>query len=1152
LLDSEFVNKLLAAFKEIDEEIDKGGGEFDYRYSFADHILKDVLGWTRKMGEGHFRVEKERKDIVCFDDGTPPFPVIIIETKRPSETLTLSHIEQLENYLKELGSAKYGILTNGRKLVLYGYSLKREMYKISEFNIDEIVEKESYEFSKDELKGILELKRLTRDRYVKLGDVEYFKNYYQETPLRYHKGLEGLGYDLFISSLKQSLEELTDVLMGLFDAYYKREDYSGDFLRRSFADWESWRAFSGTTGESKKIFCRETAYILLNRILFARICEDKGISTPKISGKGLAGFLGRHESIKNPYLEALEDAYRSVERHYSHFYQLGIFDWWKLDKEKKFLLKSDEKEEQEKLENDLNYAIGNTLKRLNRFNFKIVDRDILGHVYEDYLPKEERKRLGEFYTPIEVVKYILDAVGYTPRKEIRGKCILDPACGSGTFLVEAVNRLIERYHKKLGKDVPELSPEESRTILENIREHIYGLDINPFACHIAEINFLFHIIDLYNNVKRKYPDYVLERFNIYCTDSLRLLGTKETTQMSLEDLTKINGRAKSFVQEKDEADKVKTMKFDFVVGNPPYVRVQRLSKEQKDYYNKNYQTPQANYDIYLLFIERGTKWVKENGELSYICSNQFMLTNYGQKLRKYLLTNFSITQIIDFRDSGVFKDATNYPCIFVAKRVDNTKKTSKNLIKCIRVRKPIENILEDVSRHVANEKYSCAYYDVFEYPQTILDESIWILSPKSEKGILNKIHKATEVCLGDVAKNIFVGTQTSKDEVYYVYVVRELKNNLVKIKPQKVEEEYVIERDILKPLLKGENIHKWQINWGKIWLVFPYKKEDKTSLLTEEELRSNYPYAWDYFLKHRDVLEGREGGRMVGKKDWYGYIYPKNHDKLEQTKIISGFLSTKNKFAFDQTGHFYTTAAGGDSITLKEGYDSFKDCLFFLGLLNSKVLEFCLKHISPVHSGGFYLYSRQYLEQLPIKLSKTKKEKKNTKEITQKVDKILDLMKQVNEIEGRLSDFPDSYVREDQKASTLVNIMEDQKLSKDVYRISSLKIEPIKDLEGKTLYKLFLTKKDYIAFDDEGSAEFLRLMLEKKEKVAKTDLLRLSVPSKEDMSKRMKEYHKDIDRIKDIKNSVSDLEKEIDDAVYELYGLKKSDKEVVESFLEKF
>ena len=209
------------------------------------------------------------------------------------------------------------------------------------------------------------------------------------------------------------------------------------------------------------------------------------------------------------------------------------------------------------------------LKRFNHFDFKTVDSDILGHVYEDYLPKEERKKLGEYYTPLEVVRYILDAVGYTLGEEIEGKKILDPSCGSGTFLVEALRRVIQRFLAKFHKSsAHKLEPEEASMILESMRANIYGLDLNIFACHIAEMNLFFQTIDLYGAVKSKYKEEVFKGFNVFHTDSL-MHTNSELTDFS-------NARVKPFLNDLRKIAGIKKSKFDFVVGNPPYVRKEKI------------------------------------------------------------------------------------------------------------------------------------------------------------------------------------------------------------------------------------------------------------------------------------------------------------------------------------------------------------------------------------------------------------------------------------------------------------------------------------------------------------------------------------------------------------------------------------------------
>jgi len=498
--ETEFVSKVLEAFSKIKGEIDEKGGEFDFRYALVDYLFRDVLGWSRKAGGGHFKIERERKDILFYDDSDPPLPVLIVETVNPKEE-SASHISKLEGYLLEMGRVRYGILTNGHDFSVYEYERDKKGERVNkklELDIDEIVHKGVANLTDEERRRILLLRIFVKDRFVSFNDVEYFTAYRNDIPLNYKRG-----YDFFIEGLRKSLGELNEVFTQFFDAYIKRSHISGERVHEAFENWNKTRV--GGETEPRETFCKETAYILLNRMLFARICEDKGFMQKRISGKFIANFIEMHKALKMPYLKALEDAFDFAEEEYERIYQVGIFDWWKVDKADKYTFGEDEKREQGNLEKELDYAIGSVLKRFNHFDFKTVDSDILGHVYEDYLPKVERKKLGEYYTPLEVVRYILDAVGYTSAEKIEGKRILDPACGSGTFLVEATRRLIERFLKKSHKSsVARFEPEEASAILNEVRESIYGLDINIFACHIAEMNLFFQTIDLYGAVKSKY------------------------------------------------------------------------------------------------------------------------------------------------------------------------------------------------------------------------------------------------------------------------------------------------------------------------------------------------------------------------------------------------------------------------------------------------------------------------------------------------------------------------------------------------------------------------------------------------------------------------------------------------------------------------
>ena len=1133
----EFISNILEAFGKIKAEIDKKGGEFDFRYSLADYLLKEVLGWTRDEGKGHFKIERERKDVICYDDSAPPLPVLIVETVSPNEE-SASHIGKLEGYLKEIGRVRYGILTNGRNLSVYEYERDKKGERIKkrlELNVDEIVHKDIADLTDEEKRDIFQLRIFVKDRFVKFGDVDYFKTYRNDIPLNYK-----LGYDLFIEGLRKSLEELNGVFTQFFGAYEKKAHISEKRLREAFENWKQTRV--GGEAEPKETFCKETAYILLNRILFTRICEDKGYIPRKISREALAVFYEDHRGLPTPYLKALEDAFEIAEREYERIYQVKIFDWWRMEKAEKYTLNGEEKNKQEDLERELNYTIRNVLKRFTHFDFKTVNSDILGHVYEDYLSKEERKKLGEYYTPPEVVRYILDSVGYTPEEDIEGKKLLDPACGSGTFLVEATKRLVGRYLSKIHKRwAIGLAPEEASMVLESIRDSIYGLDINVFACHIAEMNLFFQTIDLYENIKTKYPEETFKGFNVFCTDSLL------PAERKLEDF--IDARVKPFLNDQKRIAGIKDMKFDFVIGNPPYVRVQRLEKEQKEHYERYYQTPKANYDIYIIFIERGVKWLENNGKLGYITSDQYALTNYGEKLRKFIAENYKIEQFIDFADTGVFRDVTNYPSIIVIKKTDSEKDIKSNFVKCVRVRQPRDDLLKDIQRNFYKKEYFNEYYDLFEFPQADLSD-IWNFMPQKEERVFKKIEENADCKFKEICERIFQGLVSSADAVYLVKLIEKINGTFAKIKPIKSEQEYVIENEILKPLLKGEDVRRWNIVWKDLWVLFPYKIVSGDAILySEDEMKSDFPKTWQYFLDHEKVLKGREGGKLKNKKDWYAYGRKQNLHRFEQKKILVQVLANRNSFTLDRDGIYYFMGAGGSNaygILLIDEYDTAEDYLYFLGLLNSSVLEFYIKEISPLYSGKYYIYNRQYLEKLPIKIPRTAEKEDIDCEVVSMVERILKLHKELRKLGDRISGFSDSYITG--KLYPLLNVMEGQELSRESYSSSRLRIE-VEDVEGKTIYKILLVKKDYIAFKAESSARFLLEVLKRKKRIIKNDLLRMQVPSDTDAERIMREYEDDLERIEGLKREIADLDKSIDEQVYELYGLDEGDRKVIESYI---
>ncbi|MFQ6063292.1 MAG: class I SAM-dependent DNA methyltransferase, partial [Methanosarcinales archaeon] len=519
-----------------------------------------------------------------------------------------------------------------------------------------------------------------------------------------------------------------------------------------------------------------------------------------------------------------------------------------------------------------NFGIANAkvIFAILTFSFKEIIGDVLGDLYQKYFDAEVRKALGEFYTPLEVVEYILDNIGYI--HNITNKRLLDPSCGSGTFLVESLKRYIADVEPYANKNGWAYTLDE----LCN-KPKIIGFDINPFACLIAQIRFMIELIPYYKKAitEETIKPFTLKRLPIFRTDSL-IDERKISNQQSLSiiakngklviklpipsptlseefiikiemplwetvrantdilnydeyfsalqaifDVVKKSARLELYELHKEDLKNslkeylgtfddialinlvdfffdyakeiLKTLKdlkykfgdgrliksiedviiasilknyitYDFVVGNPPYVRIERLSENQREYYRKIYVSASGRFDLYSLFIERGMDWLKEDGKIGVITSNKFIKRGYGKALRKLILQECKIEQYVDLTPAKIFMDATNDPCILVMKK--GLKGGSH--LKFVKVKKEKDNLLDHIKQHITDKEYSDEYIDLFEGNQSLLDANPWKIVSTSENTLLNKIKENANYLLEDVCENISEGITPSRNDIFII------------------------------------------------------------------------------------------------------------------------------------------------------------------------------------------------------------------------------------------------------------------------------------------------------------------------------------------------------------------------------------------------
>ena len=679
----------------------------------------------------------------------------------------------------------------------------------------------------------------------------------------------------------------------------------------------------------------ESVQRILDRLIFIRNAEDRELEENQLQS-----------NVRQWYSRGKGHLLKEISRIYKEYddkYNSKLFAHHLCDD-----LYIDNEALQEVIEG-LNHSKDNSY----RYDFSVIESDVLGNIYEQYLgnilkstpkgakleeSKTHKKEQGIYYTPSYIVDYIVkNTVGeyirtHTP-EEIKKVRILDPACGSGSFLIRAYKEL-ENYWKQ-NSDFAQLtldSEEFYSKKVEILKNNIFGVDLDPKAVEIAQLNLLLQISEK--------------------AEKLPLLQNNIKVGNSLIDDPSVSDKA--FKWEEEFPEIMKEGGFDIIIGNPPYVRIQNLKDSEIEYFNDNFKSAFKNYDIYVLFVEKSLKLLRPNGDLGFIIPSKFVNSDYGLGLRNLISETKTLRKFVDFKDFQIFGDATNYTCLLFLRNSKNEEFTY--------------SYPKDKESFSLQEVSNKDIFQEYRLPIPVLNEP-WILS-NNKVSILMKRLKEIGQTLGEISENIFQGLTTSADSIYFVKLISETKE-IATIMNLSDNHEFIIEKQILKKLLKGKDIQKWSVEWKGFYVIYPYLvKNGIASLITLSEIKKNYPLAYEYFKNYETQLKLRENNRLNNDENWHQYIYRKNLEKFEQPKIITQVLASSNTFALDSKGEFYFVGggnAGGYGIILK---DEYKDYYFYiLALLNSKVLEFYLRNISTPFRGGYFSYGKRFTEQLPIKFA---------------------------------------------------------------------------------------------------------------------------------------------------------------------------------------
>ena len=721
----------------------------------------------------------------------------------------------------------------------------------------------------------------------------------------------------------------------------------GDLL--SIREWLS-KEIKSKKNYLEKEKIDEIVQILIDRIIFIRAVEDRDKEEKDFLLKVADDVkLQRVRYQLFPYL--LEKFKEFNKKYDSALFEEGI-----LEKEGVF---SDEV--LYKVIRGLYFGTEDTHR--DRYMFDQIPGDLLGSIYEQYLGvvlketekrvkfeagKGKRKSMGIYYTPSYIVDYIVkNTVGeYIKDKtidEILDVKILDPACGSGSFLVRAfeeVCRIIEdklkkgEFAKKWSgfKDYKNrLALHQKITILTNC---IYGVDLDEKAVELARLNLLLKLLE------DEGPD----------TKKLLLphLDNFKWGNSLIDDLT-VSDRA--FNWKAQFPDVFKNGGFDVVIGNPPYFNLQTIEdNKQSNYFEKNYKSYRGKADILYMFIEKINLLLRKDCFLGLIVANYFLKSHYADNLREFIIQNYEIEHIIDFGSVKIFGDANVDTCVLIFKKSNNKNKNF--LYGLLFEEQSISNFL---NQSLNNKPFNQLNYKFLLVNQEEKNGSPWLFEKKSTLDTL----KLSEIC------NIGKGAATGKDDIFVI--------------DKKLVQKLKLENELIDFVVEDSSISRYN-----------YKLSDKILIKTKRGTDiSKYSKIKKYLESHKQKLQKRYAVQQEGLK-WYE-IVRYNEDlfgeKIEE-QIYAYYRSTHNKFAYSDKR--FVTLTTTFVLTSKEPHKLGLKCL--IGILNSKFIEnYSRKNAKKM--GDCFEYSSNFIGSIPIKLPTPKQEKK----ITELVNKMLELQKKYHD-----------------------------------------------------------------------------------------------------------------------------------------------------------
>lgn len=844
----------------------KGYNEHSCRDDFINPLLS-ILGWDvgnlkgiapqyREVIAENYSSESERPDYTLVVGGTPLF---FVEAKKPSVNI----IEDSEPSLQ------------ARK---YGWNAKHNIAVLTNFE-DLVIFDTSFMPTNSDTPNTARYRRYSHEDYVDKFEEIYALLSRESAYNGYFSELVNTEFQS-ISSGKERVDEV--------------------FLNQ-INEWRLSLATSLLSKSSKyknQELLNDAVQDFINQIVFLRVCEDKNLPV----------YHKLSELDKSDVLDSMIELLKKADRKYNS----GLFS-------QTSAISDLDDDSVIQVIQDLYYP-------QSPYLFDIIDSNLFGQIYEMFLSqrieidtdgkpylarKREYKDRSVVATPAEIARYIVTITlgplcdEKTP-EEIKDIRCADIACGSGIFLIEAYQYLLNKclewqYENDPSKLIPlgdgryKLSLADKKDILSSC---IFGIDIDAHAVEVAKFSLLIKLIEDESAASVEAVVPILPNLDENIVVGNSLVSPEEASQAGA------TSDEKKQIIPFDWRLINRGKPFDAIFGNPPYVKTEDLHnllpEAEMKAYKENYDSAYKQFDKYYIFMEQALGHLRSGGYAGFIVPNKFFKIASGQKLREIITRGQFLVSIHDFGDAQLFEDKTIYSSIICLQKAAHKTFNYTPVAKAQDLW--VDNDLDTVV---------LGSNDIDAKPWRLTTDLTFLKA-------LNDMEDKSVPLTNHV--EIFNGIQTSAEQKKSYWFLRdeiiEEDRDTYTFKRNGVA--HKIEKSILRPFFKPTEDHGFntysQLQYDKL-LIFPYKIDG--SLIPENEMMKEYPNAWKYLLSVKDELwpkqlpgDGRRDVPSATLNTWYQYGRTQALTSFNnREKIIVGILSEQPLYYIDTDD--WIIASGG-------------------------------------------------------------------------------------------------------------------------------------------------------------------------------------------------------------------------------------------------